>query len=316
MGLAAPLTREQITELDQLTGVVNSGKCIAFVGAGLSRPQCPDLRDLVSLLCSECGVSVELLPDEEKTDPQSLAHRAKQTNPRRYTEVLLREFGRPEPGPRQLALAKTPFRAFVTLNYDPLLKKSLELEAGADKDVVVYSYPHLPACHLGDPGCRAEHLPQHALYHIHGHIDDDTTIPEVVLTSQEYERAYNSTLLPSFITQLLAYFPTCFLGCRLSQDVMLRGVIRLCRLIRKDLADRSPHPPPGWYMLVDTDELSCLDIDLKEHGITPVPFDKANEEYEGLDEILKKWAGIRPARLSVPFEGTEGLYKADQDPSL
>ena len=313
--MGATVTGEQTAELDELTQVVKSGKCIAFVGAGLSRPQCPDLRDLVSLLCSECGVSVELLPDEEKRDPQALAHRAKRTNSRKYAEVLLREFGDQDPVARQFALARTPFRAFVTLNYDPLLQKSLEATSKQKKAVVIYAYPHLPACHLGDPSQCAMDLPQHALYHIHGRIDRDTTIRDVVLTSQEYKRAYSSTLLPSFLTQMLAYFPTCFLGCSLSDDVMLQGVIELCRLIRRDLADRSPHQPPKWYMLIDRDEFLCLDINLDEYGITPILFNKNTEDYEGLDQILKEWAGMQPARISQPFEGTTDLYRADQEPS-
>ncbi len=313
MGLAAPFTKEQTADFNELARVVKSGKCIAFVGAGLSRPQCLDLKSLVPLLCQECRVKVELLPEKDRTDILSLAHRAKQADDRKYTEVLLGEFGRPEPVSRQFALARIPFRAFVTLNYDPLLKKALE--ATSHKDVVVYAYPHLPACHLGDPGCCAEKLLQHSLYHIHGYIDHDTTTPKVVLTSQEYERAYDSTLLPSFITQLLAYFPTCFLGCSLSEDVLLREVIKLCRRIRRDLADRSPHRAPRSYMLIDADEHSRVDIDLDQHGITPVLFDRINDEYEGLDLILTEWAGMKPARVSCPFEGTKDLYRADQEPS-
>ena len=316
MGLVAPLTREQTAEFDELTRVVKSGKCVAFVGAGLSQPQCPGWRSLIELLCRECRVEVEQLPEADRTNPLSLASHAKQADEHRYTEILLQEFGQPEPVARQLALAGILFRAFVTLNYDPILKKSLELKASAGKEVVVYRYPHLPVSCLGDPDSSTEHLSQRLLYHIHGLIDQGTTVPEIVLTSQEYDKAYNSTPLRSFITQLFTYFPICFLGCGLSDDVMLQGIIRLCGRIQKNLADRSPHQPPRWYMLVDTDELSCLKMDLNEHGIKPVPFHKANEEYEGLDDILKKWAGIRPARLPVPFEGTKGLYKADQELSL
>jgi len=300
-------------KLAELTQVVKSGRCIAFVGAGLSRPQCPDLRELIGMLCKECGIDLEPLPDEERMDPRSLANRAKQANRCRFDKVLLREFAHPEPGPRQFDLAKTPFRAFVTLNYDPLLKKSLE--HAADKKVDVYPYPHLPAWALGDPNLCASDLTKHSLYHVHGYIDETTVVPDVVLTSEEYKQAYKNTLLPSFLNDMLAYFPTCFLGCRLFDDVMLRGVLRLCKLIQGGLAKTSPYHPPRWYMLIDRDEFGCLDINLDEYGITPVPYDKANEEYEGLDEILKEWAGVQPARIAVPFEDTTDLYKTDQEPS-
>jgi len=249
-------------------------------------------------------------------DTMALAHRAKQTNERKYAEVLVREFGRPgPPRDRQFALARAPFRAFVTLNYDPLLRKSLEITSTRGKGVTIYVYPHLPVCHLGDPGQCEMDLPQHALYHIHGRINHDTTVPEVVLTPQEYHKAYDSTLLPSFLTQLLAYFPTCFLGCSLSEDAMLRSIISLCKRIQKDLAQMSPHPRPKWYMLIDRDEFSCQNVNLDEYGITPVLFNKTNKEFEGLDQILKEWAGMQPATESVPFEGTADIYMPDQEPS-
>ena len=44
---------------DELAGVVNSGTCIAIVGAGLSRPQYPKSRDLITTLCIECRGKID-----------------------------------------------------------------------------------------------------------------------------------------------------------------------------------------------------------------------------------------------------------------
>jgi hypothetical protein len=269
----------------------------------MSRPQYPDWPELATTICSACGLDIERLPEEVRRDPSQLVEHAIRQSPTSYQQVLKETFAAQAPTERQIWLSRIPFKAFITTNYDSLIRRSLE--SSIEKDIRYYPYPHLPVHAITDPSVKC-------VFHIHGCVDPEASTQRIVLSASEYDNAYKTSLLKSFLVQAFAYSPVCFVGCRLADDERIREVFRFCRTVRKELQVISPNASPPWSILMDRDEVAKTEVNWDDHGIHVVTFDKIDNNYSGLDPILRTWAGVREARKAVPFDDP---YNVKQEPT-
>ncbi len=281
----------------------------------MSKPQCPLWPELVHILCRECGVDENILPKGKSNRLSYLAMEAKRKEPAKFRSTLFDCCGSSEPLARQYTLASAPFRGFVNLNYDILLSNALDFFNNQDRGNV-YPYPHLPIPPLGDPDVPFSPLKFRPIFHLHGKLPNKGEALRIVLTKYEYDIAYNDTLLPSFMTQLLTLFPTCFLGCSLSEDDdQLKRIIKLCDNIRCDLAKVSGNKPYPIYMLNDEAEHNDVELYLADYGITSVSYENGDGDYKNLDCIIKDWAGIQSAKIRSPYDRTATeLYDFEEGP--
>lgn len=269
MGLAAPVTKEQIAELDELTRVVKSGKCIAFVGAGLSTPDYPTWEVLIERLCAACQIT-----QPEGKSRADVAELAKRKDPSKYKAFLRKEFAPKTPQYRHVYLVKAPFAGYVTTNYDSLIERAYSDKH--DLSPQVFSYPDLL------PGT----IDRSAVHHLHGRVEDHEPF-EVVLALSEYRVAYSRASYVDSLLKELILKPLCFIGCSIDDD-FLQPMLQVCDDLRSHLTQSSGKSAPSWFMLVEEEE--NITTRVKGAGITVVRYRKLTEDHLGLEEILKQWA--------------------------
>ena len=186
-------------------------RCSVWIGAGLSMG-CgyPDWSTAVQQLCEEClPEKLDLPPEHDPTALLVNAQRCKDYALERYTAVLADMFGHQ---PRLLRAAYShicacPITYVVTTNYDPCLETA---NAGRRR---VIAYPNL--CFLPDQHGLAVYLHGKARWGIR------VDASKLLLTDNELRTAYVHSFIPSFLTQLLGYTATVFVGCRLSEPVLV-----------------------------------------------------------------------------------------------
>ena len=194
----------------ELFRAIKGRNCVAWVGAGLSRPVYDDWPSAVSKLCEACGVK-HLADSTSGTNSEILISKAeecRQANQGKYEETLAELYGRNEVRSRRAYnwLVKAPFKAYVTTNFDPLLS-----EAGdtAFEHNSLFSYPLLEPADL-ERNCRP-------IFYIHGHARPNglPSGKNLVLARSEFDQAYQG-IVGLFVQNLLLTYPIVFIGCRLS----------------------------------------------------------------------------------------------------
>jgi hypothetical protein len=235
--------------------------------------------------------------------PQSLLKRAaiaKENDAARYSSFLRHRLRPTNSTPdRYHALAKIPFTSYLTTNYDSLLLKALEYHGGA----AYYAYPNLGPAHQ-----------QRVVYFIHGCIDyeDEHRELKLVLTDNEFEEAYEHSVLTSLLTQTFVYRSVCFLGCGFT-DEYLQNLFSFSHRARQSLSSESMGPAPHSFALVDESE--DVPPAAATWGIEVVRFDKRDANYTGLASILEHWAAIEPAKRLRPFAANPRLYLEEPEVS-
>lgn len=132
---------------ESLRKQVLSGRCVAFLGSGLSTGLYPSWTDLVYRLCVECNApNSEAAKSADADLLIQLADDAHSADPDMYYHVLDEEFGR-WPTDTRLAydlLMRLPFQSYVTTNFDPLLEYESRKPEHRDRSGGVHAYPSLP----------------------------------------------------------------------------------------------------------------------------------------------------------------------------
>lgn len=207
------MTVEKIA--DHVMPMLLRGDCIAWVGSGFSAGLFPSWSSTLESLCSACGVGAPAdCGGLTSNELMELADRCKRQDGIAYHATLCALFGeeRIVPGyidSRAQTLVTLPFCAIVTTNWDPLLDLAVErIHGGA---AFTYSYPDLQSKYL--------ERNQHSVGHLHGsaRIIDRSSF---VLSSTEYNTAYRSSALKSFLEQTLLSHDILFLGCGLDEPYM------------------------------------------------------------------------------------------------
>lgn len=203
---AHPVNNAKIAET--VGGLVSDGNCVVWIGSGLSVvAEYPTWRELIEDLCTRCKVAP--LSDTDAGKAHALIEKAqecKNADDAEYYSVLNDCYSGIK-APTRVALTLLmglDFRAFITTNFDPLLRL-----AGHPSGRGFYSYPNLPAAKLDeDPA---------GMFYIHGQAGEGTPPgSKLVLSAQEFEEAYNGPT-SWFLTSLFVSYDIVFVGAELAE---------------------------------------------------------------------------------------------------
>ncbi len=233
----------------QLSPIVNSGKCIAWIGSGL--PHCVGYKnwtETIEELCQNCDV--ELIPGGINS-PEKLMKKAEEckiNDEDNYHKTLVALFCEQPITATRAAydhIMKLPFKTIVTTNYDSLLA-----HAGSDgKSSGISYYPYLSISRLEQSNLRP-------IFHLHGLAwrESNPTGKKLVLASSEFYRAYEDPgIVKNFLKQLFIEYPAIFLGCRLSEPELM-VTFKSIRKIHRDISNEFPEKKgPLGYLLLATD---------------------------------------------------------------
>ncbi|MCG7979577.1 MAG: SIR2 family protein [Candidatus Thiodiazotropha endolucinida] len=280
-------------EINELTDSVQAGRSVAFIGSGLSTGEYVGWGTLVNNLCEACGVDI----DSDDDDLLELAQQAKNLSPDEYHRVLSEEFGKDGAHypPGYMYLLESPFNAYVTINYDPLLA-----EASQFKGLTLYDFKL---------GLDASKVKNKAIFYIHGYVGrgDHVADGDLILTREDFERFYEhaSAIIPSFLTQVLSFKPVVFIGCGL-QEPALKNILNICNKIKSSIeASSGDHGPihyillPTLYTTVEEGQKPKRDFEkeleenavYEEVGVRVVRYIRTSpKDYSPVEKLLKAWS--------------------------
>lgn len=231
----------------QLEQLLQSGTCVAYLGSGLSASVFPDWPDLVSKLCSACECETAVNGKSSASELLLAADDARTANSDRYHQCLSETFRTfAITNPLYRLLLRTPFKSYITSNFDPLLAYEARDESFGCKHVLVY------------PNLNREYIDKRAVFYLHGLIDEDTppTATSIVLTHSDFTRAYEpNSPITNFLIETFKYDPICFVGCSL-REPSLEAVFRICGQQRDALRRAGGGSPPPRYILRPTELLT------------------------------------------------------------
>jgi len=277
----------------ELTECIREGRCVAFIGAGISKPIYPSWEELIDELCDACGCPK--LSETERMNPERLRKKAdecKLTNPRKYKETLWRIFSGKKTQTRKAYnfLTMLPFASYVTTNFDTLLRDA----SGEDIDGV-YCYPDLPS----------HKLSKRSIFYIHGIIEKDgkCRVDSLVLGEESFQKAYsNDSLLPSFLKNLFTYYPVVFLGFSL-RDPSIQSVLQSANKIRREIANDknlSLDNLPKRYILLPKAERTD-NRRFEELGVRVIGFEIRSDDFYEIESILEWWVNTITSKRKAPF---------------
>lgn len=267
---------------------------VAFVGSGLSSHVYDSWDRLILNLCQKCDVRQP--PRAKRTDPTSLmkcADKCRVKGGKEYRAYLKDQFT-PQPVYRRRAyecLAKIPFRAYVTTNFDPMLEDELK---GCKPQLQISVYQDLNIQHLSNREVRA-------LYYLHGKIIPEQldSVDHLVLGLNEFETAYASRDIVGpvngFLQQLFTHERVVFFGCGLTEPLMQK-VIRKCAGIRANIGKEGRHfafLPHVWLEKpyanreIDSASEENEDLEMRKCGIDVLRYDKKDRFHSTIEEMLQ-----------------------------
>lgn len=246
---------------EELWPVIKRGKCIAWIGSGLSKGVYPGWKETVNELCDACRV--QSLKSEEQSVADRLIDKAEEcklANLEEYKNTLANLFGR-QPVYNRFAfdyLVNLRFlKGIVTTNFDPLLSLTAATHGNND----IYSYPNLPVSKIGENPCPIFYI--HGLAR-HGYTPNGNNL---ILARSDFNLAYNG-IVRSFLDQLLTYYDLLFLGCRLTEPAIHDAFQRVHDIHMQIKSANSEVPLPQRFILHPTsqriDLASSTDVDLEE----------------------------------------------------
>jgi len=136
---------------------------------------------------------------------------------------------------------RAPFKAYVTMNFDPLLSEA----ASAAGFASVHSYPA-----LFPPDIERCKKP---LFYMHGHASPEGTPrgDNLVFCRSEFEQAYGDIgAVRNFVVNLLMNYPIVFIGCNLSEPEIHQQFQRVRQMLSQ--MNTTGAPPPSRFVLAET----------------------------------------------------------------
>ncbi len=220
--------------------LLTGNKCVAWIGSGLSKVlKYPSWKDAIDAMCGACGVP-PVIPSHLKVGRfadvmMDTAQKCKQTNATAYAQVVHDLFVADTYSARSSVdyLVQLPFAGYITTNLDHSLERAVRRVAHGEPSA--YAYPRLPIAFM-----FREPKP---IYHIHGAASHDYSKP-FVMSRAEYDDAYHSPALTSFLEQLLTEFDIVFVGCSLDEPDLEAVFERIHPLIKR-LGGLSPSTVPS-----------------------------------------------------------------------
>jgi len=289
----------------KLVELINEKDCVAFIGAGVSAPDYPCWKDLIVRMAEQF---TDLDLDINTIPAPKIAQRMYETDKDLFYKTLKDIFGRkksPTSAIRYHYLARIPFKAYVTTNYDPLLIDIFSLH----KNVTFSEHPKYI-------NLNAANLSNGEIFHIHGRIDpDDPNIKsDLIFTRSSYEKAYSKSVCPlnSFLGQLFFNHDVCFLGCS-AQDEELMDILKTCKSFIDNNYGLNEPDPPLWIAVVD-EQISISDKDkFSDCGIQLLKYSKTDDDWGTFDDVLKFLARVKRPKCRTYNNRKHSIYDEDQE---
>jgi len=289
-------------DTDRAKKLVLEGRCIAFLGAGISYPPAPLWAELVDQMVTRCGIS-----ERSGTLPE-VVDRCIGKDREECNRTLRDELPKYSPILRTAvtSMMRLPFRAILTTNVDPWVRQ----QTIAERHRACFVYPDLP---LGDG------IGNRKLYYLHGLFDSDdkdSCITKLVFGESSYEEAYEESLLGGFLLNAFTYENVLFVGFN-PRERWLTSLLRRSRQIQVKISaarglaqDRKKfifYPAPDSSVQAEHARQIAEIAELEALGLVPVFFDKGDNLWKGLDRMLTTWveegdAKNRPAPMKSGFE--------------
>jgi len=223
---------------------VRSGRCVAFIGSGCSRPIYGSWREFVTFMAKRAG---ELAPDSSvppRTFPDILQKCKAALDARGYQSYCnaLREFLDPQDKDRyrdiHAALVHANLCSYVTTNYDNCIENAGVVKPNPLKPDAVQSYPR--------DTLRTAPLTQRYVIHIHGRAYDGTgakcLLPDIVVTRDDFTNAYKRSDVTALLRTLITEHCVVFVGFS-AEDGILEMIIQDHVRPWLDGLLNHPHPP-------------------------------------------------------------------------
>lgn len=288
---------------DQVKQHVFSGKCVAFLGAGVSIPPGKNWQATVREIALRCGVSVdherelpEIIDKCLKKDEDACNQACRTLFPKHVAESRT----------AMDYLLRLPFKAILTVNFDPWLHQHSRRENYKRCHV----YPDLP---LKD-GLQG------GIYYVHGYFDSedkDATIRSLVFGKESFGRAYSRSLLPGFLLHVFTYETVLFVGMDPTEENISELIYKSIG-IRNDVraSQQSQVETPMRFVLwPDPSDLAGEERNIEENKISEIksldielhPYKRKADDYRGLEKLLYSWVQEgdirnRPAPFKTGFD--------------
>jgi len=220
----------------RLLTMIKPGNCIAWIGSGLSKPaKYPGWVEIVEKLCRVCNTPYPAVNGPaEPNQLIDLAEQCKQANCTAYEGTMASEYGKPVVADRRayFYLAQLPFKAYITTNYDPLLRDAVRAQRG--------KYCQYPVLHV--PQIERDKT----AFYIHGLARDVNNQPcgkNLVLAKSDFGKAYDDGgATANFIHSVLTTYPLVFIGCSLDEPAVNDCLNRI-RRVHEQVMEAFPEAP-------------------------------------------------------------------------
>ena len=204
------MTIDQDAAKQQLSEVIASQQCLAFVGAGPVAAIYGSWEGLLKQLCQKLKYAYDAT-----IDATELAEKIKSHDINGYFDELTSIFGQEEFIPRiYRTIIKSGFRSIVTTNFDMTLAHAAH-EIKSPNEFRISSYPSLNPQFDGPLG----------LFHLHGSIRNLSRSgkPDIILSANEFEEGYNGrkSTVDQFLKTAFTFYHTCFIGYTFKEKQML-----------------------------------------------------------------------------------------------
>jgi hypothetical protein len=262
---------------------------VAVVGSGPSSPYIAPIDALEKLLCSACGIA-----KSPKENFWAFCERAHNANPPEYFRVLRETY---EDTPYWSArvyrhLLRMPFMGYATFSYDNQLP--FEFRDRYPKTFADYFSVYPPRAGQTYSSPQEFLDPPPRLVALHGYCDPDNDIweREAILRESDYNQHYidNPARLFDWWRDMLLGIPCLFIGTSLKEPGLFKVVEyllrqhndRLLKMGHLHLVSATPDYKTGVY---DAPETSLSVIE-------QVQYDRKDERYTGLVEVLSRISGL------------------------
>lgn len=272
--------------LPALMDCIQSRRCVAIIGAGVSWPDYPLGKELGLMLLEACGVRNEDLCGDTL---EHFSEVAKAKNADAYfakLDALFASTVAPKSARRYHMLARIPFTSVISLNFDCLLSDVFDLHT----NIRIATYPHvLPTRLDSEEG-------EKVIHYLHGRLGPGRPAvnTSIVLTRTEFEAAYDqpASRLPDLLRDVFFDHDVCFLGCDPRQSDIKR-ILAICEAVCQSTHGLEDHRRPRRFLLWDdgSDEPTIS----SETGIHLVRYPRSGDSFAGFDAMLEWLAGRKVA---------------------
>jgi len=293
------LVDPEIKEIaDPLLDLIRTGDCIMWAGSGLSTIlEYMDWKLLLRELCHRCKI-VPLSNEEENSESSvmyfiSRAEDCKKNNRDEYFRLLHTHYGEEKIINRDAYhyLMRLPFKAYLTTNFDPSLKKAGRIQQKTDVNV----FPDLNIFKINEG--------ESPIFYIHGLAKKiyDLKNDILVLAESDFEDAYNKGIVSSFLYYILVYKPVIFIGCRLAEPALIESLKRTVNY-QKRIYENRPFNPSKKIILLPKlfrkdDSINKIVVPdhtrenqeekyYRELGIEILRYTKKDEDHSEIEEIF------------------------------